>query len=128
MKTFTSYILCALFSLLAASQAWAQDIVGAWTRGDTTKKGSAVIVFLADGRFYNFEIARAEDTPTGIDGVEWGTYTWNPATGALTVNLSQDGNGDIGVGRLSLSLPPSPHRAIPARSPFPGSAQTLSRA
>jgi len=101
MKTCNSYILFALFSLLSASQAWAQDIVGAWTRGDTTKEGSSVIVFFADGYFVEIEHARAVDAPVSISGVEQGKYTWNPVTGALTITIVLDRNGNAGVGRLS---------------------------
>ena len=101
MKTCMNCIMGVLFGLVAASQAGAQAIVGAWTSTDTTREGSSVIVFLANGYFYNIENALAADAPTGFDGYERGTYTWNPATGALTINVLQDLNGDIGVGGLS---------------------------
>lgn len=96
MKTCKTYILCALFSLLAVSQAWAQSIVGAWSNGNTTAEGSAVIVFLANGYFFQIQNAQAAEAPHGFDGFERGTYTWNPATGAFAVTVLQDLNGDTG--------------------------------
>ncbi len=89
MKTSKTYLLCVLFGLFVASQALAQGIVGAWTRGDTTKEGSSVIVFLANGFYYIFENVRAPDASVRA-GFELGKYDWNPKTGALTGTIYDD--------------------------------------
>ena len=96
MKFLKTCILCALLSLLAAFQASAQSIVGAWTVGSTTVEGAFVLVFLANGYYFQIQNAKASEAPHGFDGFERGTYTWNPATGALTITTIQDLNGDTG--------------------------------
>ena len=96
MKTCKAYILGALFSLLAVSQASAQSIVGAWTIDDTTAEGTAVTVFRSDGTFFHIENALASEAPGGFDGFERGTYTWDSVTGAFTSATIQDLNGDVG--------------------------------
>jgi hypothetical protein len=91
-------VLCAWFCLLTASAVSAQSIVGAWSGGDTTKEGSGVLVFFANGSFYYIEnVARAE-APSGVPGYERGTYAWNASTGALTMHILQDNNGNTGIG------------------------------
>ncbi len=101
MKFFKTCILCALLSLLAAFQASAQSIVGAWTAGSTTVEGASVVVFLANGYYFQIQNAQASEAPHGFDGFERGTYTWNSATGALTVTTVQDLNGDTGFSDLN---------------------------
>ena len=100
MKIYKTYLLCALFSLLAVAQASAQSIVGAWSGSDTetTKEGAAVFVFLANGSFYYIENVAKSEAPGGFPGFERGTYTWNPTTGAITFNTVQDLNGNTGIG------------------------------
>ena len=101
MKRCKTYIVYALFSLLAVSQASAQSIVGAWTIGDATAEGAAVTVFRANGTFYHIENALASEAPHGFDGFERGTYTWDSVTGAFTSATLQDLNGDIGFSNLN---------------------------
>jgi hypothetical protein len=91
-------VLCAWLSLLAASAASAQSIVGAWYGGDTTKEGSGVTVFFANGTFYYIENVDRTEAPNGYPGFERGTYTWNAATGALALHILQDNNGNTGIG------------------------------
>jgi hypothetical protein len=100
MKSFKTCILCTLFSLLAVTQASAQSIVGAWSGNDvaTTAEGAAVFVFLANGSFYYIENVASSEAPGGFPGFERGTYTWNPATSAITLTTIQDLNGNTGAG------------------------------
>ncbi len=95
-KNWQSSLFGVLLGMLAVSQASAQSIVGAWSDGDSTKEGSAAIVFFASGYYYQIQNALAGDAPTGFDGFERGTYTWNPVTGAFTITTLQDLNGDNG--------------------------------
>lgn len=101
MKICKTYLLCTLFSLLSVSQTWAQSIVGAWSNNDTTAEGSSVLVFLANGYFFQIQNAKASEAPHGFDGFERGTYTWNPTTGAFTATVLQDLNGDTGFSNLN---------------------------
>ena len=100
MKICRACILCTVLSVLAVAQASAQSIVGAWSGGDTetTKEGAGVAVFLANGSFYYIENVAKSEAPDGFPGFERGTYTWNPTTGAITLNTVQDLNGNTGIG------------------------------
>jgi len=98
MKFCKAFILCTLFGLLVASAASAQSIVGAWSGGDTTKEGSAVLVFFANGSFYYIENVARSEAPGGVPGYERGTYAWNPTTGAFSLHILQDNNGNTGIG------------------------------
>src|SRR5512135_331343 len=98
MKFVKAILLSAVIAALAIATASAQSIVGAWSGGDTTKEGGAVLVFFANGSFYYIEnVARAE-APGGVPGFERGTYAWNATTGALTIHVLQDNNGNTGAG------------------------------
>ena len=101
MKSCKVYFVCALLSLLAAAQASAQSIVGAWTTGNTTAEGSTAIVFLGNGYFFHIGNALASEAPHGFDGFERGTYTWNPTTGAFSSATIQNLDGDIGLSNLN---------------------------
>jgi len=71
------------------------EIVGAWQFGDGAPNESGVLVFQASGAYFH-----AEDIPDGQpseqDGMEKGTYTWNPETGVLDITVLVDTNGKIG--------------------------------
>ncbi|NOS81350.1 MAG: hypothetical protein HOP32_07205 [Nitrospira sp.] len=62
-------------------------IVGGWQIGSGATNDLSVVTFMADGTFVG-----AEDSDT-LDGIERGTYTWDPTTGALAVSLTVDTNG-----------------------------------
>jgi len=83
----------------------ASPIVGAWSQGNwTTPDNSGVIVFLPNGVYFE-----ATDTSTAepgyLDGIEHGTYAWDPATGVLTSSRSPapyvDTNGRSGLSDVS---------------------------
>jgi hypothetical protein len=68
-------------------------IVGSWYFEE--ESGSGVMTFLADGR-YMF----AQDGPpagAGMSGMERGTYTWNPQTGAFTATTIINTDGEWGL-------------------------------
>ncbi len=79
----------------------AQSIVGAYTNSDTTREGASVVVLLANGTYFQIQDAPAADAPTGVDGFERGTYTWDPVTKALFLTTLIDTNGDEGASNLS---------------------------
>lgn len=75
-------------------------IVGAYGNANVAD-GSVVVVFLPGGQYFmaqdgNANAATGGD-PNGRDGMERGTYAWNPATGALTVSVATDTNGEWGL-------------------------------
>ena len=103
MNVWKTCTFCVLFSLFGASPVLAESIVGAWTdsHADTTKEGSSVVVFLANGYYFQIQNAEAADAPHAVDGFERGTYTWNPTTGAFSVTTLLDTNGDSGLSGLN---------------------------
>ncbi len=79
----------------------AQSIVGSYSNSDNTGEGANVIVFLANGTYYQIQDAPAADAPTGVDGFERGTYTWDPVTHAFALTTLLDTNGDEGASGIS---------------------------
>ncbi|MDB4798593.1 hypothetical protein OAH36_03240 [Verrucomicrobia bacterium] len=71
-------------------------IVGGWQFGDGAGNNSGVAVLLDNGIFFI-----AEDTDENafeFDGIERGTYTWDPSTGALGIpSIAVDTNGENGA-------------------------------
>jgi len=63
--------------------------------------GTVVMVFLADGTFYM--IQDGDTDPSGEDGMERGTYTWDETTGAISVNLFVDTNEEWGFSHNGLN-------------------------
>lgn len=76
-----------------------QAIVGTWQFGDGAANGSGVLVFQANGVYFNVEVGT--DDPNQSDGMERGTYTWNEATGVLTAIPDVDQNGEAGLSHPS---------------------------
>ena len=69
-------------------------LVGAWHFGGDTAESGA-LVFLPNNVYFHAEdIVSAEFE---FDGMERGTYSWNPASGLLTATPSVDTNGKIGL-------------------------------
>jgi hypothetical protein len=98
-------IAAATLVVFGSAPATAQsstDIVGGWsyTNGSTAGTVAGTInaeafTFTSDGKYYHAEDTRADTT--GRPGMEYGTYTWNPATGALSHTTIADTNGDFGL-------------------------------
>lgn len=77
------------------------SIVGSWVAGSTSTIGDLVVFTYFDNGTYMF---LQDGTPAlhgsgGTDGIERGTYAWNPATGAFTSSrvYGTDTNGDWGL-------------------------------
>jgi hypothetical protein len=79
----------------------AQSIVGAYSVNDLPAEGANFIAFLANGTYFQVQDALASDAPTGVDGVERGTYTWDAVTKAFTLTTILDTNGDEGASGIS---------------------------
>jgi hypothetical protein len=73
-------------------------IVGAWyaPTGPTTY---VLLVFLPDGTFLLGQDGYGDEW--GHPGFERGTYTWNKTTGAFSVNVITDTNGEWGLSHPS---------------------------
>ena len=90
------------FTLARVIETSDNPLVGGWWATDSgggelyLAGGTAVIVFLEDGTFYMAQDGDSDADPSGQDGMERGTYTWDETTGAISVNLFVDTNGDWG--------------------------------
>jgi hypothetical protein len=71
------------------------SIVGGWQYGDGAANDSGIVVFLANGIYFQAEDTTAETTE--FDGMERGTYSWNETSGTFTATPVVDTNGDIGL-------------------------------
>jgi hypothetical protein len=82
------------------------SIVGGFFAGDPTKADqSIVVVFLGNGNFYFVQDGSSElpdGDPNGKDGLERGTWSWNAATGDLSLTTAVDTNGQWGVNSSAL--------------------------
>jgi len=66
------------------------NLTGGWTFAN----GQVALTFTRDGKFMVAETSPAEGG--GQPGLERGTYTLNPQSGALAVSIQQDTNGTFG--------------------------------
>jgi len=73
------------------------SIVGAWHVNDTESGSPAVVVFMADGTYYQIQPAVTATEINAAPGFERGFYTWDAASGAFTVTTLNDTNGDAGL-------------------------------
>ena len=74
-----------------------EPMVGSWyIDGLAPSRVKLVATFLSDGTFMLADEGREAQDPSGTDGIEHGTYTWNAATGAFTYALEADTNGNWG--------------------------------
>jgi hypothetical protein len=63
-----------------------ESIVGAWAAGSESDLYTQHFVFFPDGHYMMIDPIGSEDNPAcGPPGIEYGTYTWTPATGTLTI-------------------------------------------
>lgn len=73
-------------------------IVGAWGRANLHNASSAA-VFLPNGYYFMAQDGDPDPItgdPSGQDGMEWGTYAWDQATGAFSATPLVDTNGQWG--------------------------------
>jgi hypothetical protein len=74
------------------------SVVGSWINPNVGAGGTDQIVFtfLANGTVLVADKGTVARDPTGTSGIEWGNYTWDPATGAATVNIVTNTDGEWG--------------------------------
>lgn len=84
--------------LFATGSLHAQGIVGSWiARGAGESKSDAVLTFTANGIYFLAEDGSSTLDPSGKDGMERGTYTWNSSTKAFSSKTLIDTNGEWGL-------------------------------
>lgn len=91
-------IICMGLAVAMASQLNAQSIIGAWfIQNAGEAESDAVITFLADGTYTMAEEGNSTADPNGMDGMERGTYRWNPTTRAFSSKTLVDTTGEWGL-------------------------------
>jgi hypothetical protein len=72
------------------------SLVGSWVATSSVSFNLLVITFLDDSHYLLAQQGSDPTDPAGHDGIERGTYSWNPANGAFTADVAVDTNGDSG--------------------------------
>jgi len=78
------------------------SIVGSWYGGDTDGS-QMVFTFLADGTFLLTDNGNPASDPNGTPGLEWGTYTWDAATGAFSADVLINTDGEWGMSHSTIT-------------------------
>lgn len=81
------------------SKAKSENILGIW-KNNTTGNDLLALAFLDDGTYVHLEVneeAPFDNAKNETSGMEWGNYTLNSTTGALTVSQIFDNNGTTGL-------------------------------
>jgi hypothetical protein len=93
-----SFFRKVVLAAAMATNVHAQSIVGAWLIRDAGEaKSDAVITFLANGTYTMAEDGNSMADSSGKDGMERGTYRWNPATGDFSSKTLVDTTGEWGL-------------------------------
>lgn len=71
----------------------AHPLDGAWQLADEPD----VVVVLRDGKWVQVQSREQDDIDDGFPGYEYGDFTWNAETGAFSVQLEEDTNGNFGL-------------------------------
>jgi Ca2+-binding RTX toxin-like protein len=81
--------------LLSRAVDAANPLVGGWYVVDAGQ--FSTVTFLADGTFMLAQDLDQVLDPASQDGFEYGTYTWDPVTGAFSISVVIDTTGDEGM-------------------------------
>ncbi|OLF34774.1 hypothetical protein BTV99_12950, partial [Psychrobacter sp. Rd 27.2] len=81
------------------TKAKSENLLGLW-RNDTTGNELLAVALFDDGTYVHLEVdeeAPFDNTVNEPSGMEWGNYTLNSTTKALTVDQIFDNNGSTGL-------------------------------
>ncbi len=84
------------------TKAKSENILGLW-KNDTTGNDLLALAFFDDGTYVHLEVdeeAPFDNAQNETSGMEWGNYTLNSTTKALTVSQIFDNNGTTGLSDL----------------------------
>ncbi len=93
-----------LVSAALARQVLSQQftLLGSWFAQNTAGPNFIVFTAMADGTYTISEDGSSD--PLGRDGMERGTYTWDPTTGAFTRIVQVDTNSENGLSHTPLPI------------------------
>ncbi len=133
MTSLKTSLVAITLALLPVHIAQAQGIVGAWSFGNATSPGSTgtgVLVFMDNGVYFHAESDNTADAQNGQNGMERGTYTWNPGTDVFTSatiidtnlqwGLSPDSPAAITVSGDTMTIDGMPLTRVTGGSPIVG--------
>lgn len=95
ISTWAATLVLFVATMSAGSHLQAASIVGSYYFINPVATG--VFVFLSDGRFMGIEDNDPAINPSGQDGLEKGTYTWDSVTGALSINATAQSEWRVGA-------------------------------
>ena len=78
------------------SETKSEGLLGAWG-SDDIDEGLLGLAFFEDGTYVHVRVDAEGSTNNPNNGMEWGTYTIDEATGALTTSQLFDNNGESGL-------------------------------
>lgn len=82
----------------------ANHLIGSWMGGQAGENNNlAVLTFIDETHYVVIQDGDSAQDPSGQDGMEIGTYTWNPVTGDFAAQAVIDNNGEWGFSSLSQS-------------------------
>ena len=109
MKNKIAQTVIMLLAMITIRTANAQSIIGGWYgEGQGPAHGAGVLSFLPNGTYYFADTGDSNADPSGSNGVEQGTYNWNPTTGAFSslTQINTDGQwglSDAGITNITVT-------------------------
>ena len=109
MKNKIAQTVIMLLAMITIRTANAQSIIGGWYgEGQGQAHGAGVLSFLPNGTYYFADTGDSNADPSGTNGVEQGTYTWNATTGAFSAltQINTDGQwglSDVGITNITVT-------------------------
>ncbi|MEL7450092.1 MAG: hypothetical protein AAFN78_12840 [Pseudomonadota bacterium] len=83
---------------ITLQRVYSNSLPGAWLFDGARDDESVVVNFLVDGTFMLVHGNNpGDDCGCGQAGIEYGTYSWDPSSGALALNIVTDTNGEFGL-------------------------------
>lgn len=97
-------LLGAVILTAFACNAHAASIVGGWYGTDLGQAQSTLAaIFLGDGEYVEVEDGNSILDPSGQNGMERGTYTWNSLSGAISIDTILDTDGQWGFSNVHVT-------------------------
>jgi len=80
------------------------SLVGSWHGGPLGQSQSyTVLTFQENGEYFLVQDGSSIADPSGRDGMEHGTYSWNPSTGAFSYVVQSDTDGGWGFSHATIT-------------------------
>ena len=95
-RTFRVATTIILFLISSFSNA--ESIVGGWSGSNLGQaQGTVAFTFFSNGKYMLADMGNSSLDPSGQNGMEFGTYSWNSSTGAFAYNTLINTDGQWGM-------------------------------